>query len=127
MAIGIGAFRDPDVPGVKFAVHDAVVVADYFRRVVGIPGRQIKVVTNDHALKDDLAEVFENWLPEHVGSDSMVLVFFSGRAIMDPSTGAVLLIPHYGSPAPSARLFSLLRLQAVLASLWFNRAFAMLE
>ena len=127
IAIGIGAFRDPDVPGVKFAVHDAEVVADYFRTVVGVPGRQIKVVTNDHALKADLAEVFENWLPEHVGSDSMVLVFFSGRAIMDPSTGAVLLIPHDGSPTPSPRLFSLRRLQAALARLSIQRAVLMLD
>jgi len=127
IAIGIGAFRDPDVPGVKFAVHDAEVVADYFRTVVGIPGRQIKVVRNDHALKDDLAEVFENWLPEHVGSDSIVLVFFSGRAVMDPSTGAVLLIPHDGSPASSPRLFSLRRLQAALARLSVQRAVLLLD
>ncbi len=122
IAIGVGAFRDSEVPGVKFAVHDAEVVADYFRTVGGIPARQIKVVTNDHALKDDLAELFESWLPEHVGSDSVVLVFFSGRATMDPSTGAVSLIPHDGGPASSPRLFSLRRLQAAVARLSIQRA-----
>lgn len=127
IAIGVGAFRDPDVPGVKFADRDAKVVASYFRTVVGIPGRQIKVVTNDHALKDDLAEVFENWLPEHVGSDSIVLVFFSGRAIMDPSTGAVSLIPYDGSPASSPRLFSLRRVQAALARLSIQQTVVLLD
>ncbi len=127
IAIGVGAFRDPDVPGVKFAVHDAEVVGDYFRTVGGIPGRQIKVVTNDHALKDDLAELFESWLPEHVGSDSVVLVFFSGRATTDPSTGAVSLIPHDGNPAAPPRLFSLRRLQAALARLSIQRAVLFLD
>ena len=127
IAIGVGAFRDPEVPGVKFAVRDAEVVADYFRTAGGISARQIKVVTNDYALKDDLAEVFEKWLPEHVGPDSVVLVFFSGRAIMDPSTGVVSLIPHDGSQASSPRLFSLRRLQAALTRLAIQQAVLLLD
>ncbi len=127
IAIGVGTYRDPQVPGVKFAVRDAEVVASYFRTVGGIPARQVKVLTDGHALKDDLAQLFEGWLPQHVGSDSLVLVFFSGRASMDPSTGAVSLIPHDGSPAASPRLFSLRRLQSALARLSIQRAVLLLD
>ena len=127
IAIGVGTYRDPQVPGVKFAVRDAEVVASYFRTVGGIPARQVKMLTDGHALKDDLAQLFEGWLPQHVGSDSVVLVFFSGRASMDPSTGAVSLIPHDGSPAASPRLFSLRRLHAALAGLSIQRAVLLLD
>jgi len=127
IAIGVGTYSDPEVPGVKFALRDAEVVASYFRTVGGIPAKQVKVLTDGHALKDDLAQLFEGWLPQHVGSDSVVLIFFSGRALMDPTTGAVSLIPYDGSPAAPPRLFSLRRLQAALAGLSIQRAVLLLD
>ena len=46
---------------------------------------------------------------------------------MDPSTGAVSLIPYDGSPAAPPRLFSLRRLQAALAGLSIQRAVLLLD
>jgi hypothetical protein len=127
IAIGVGAFRDPEVPVVNFASHDAEVMARYLRAVGGIPAWQVKVVTDDHALKDDLVEVLENWLPQHVESGGDVLVFFSGRAMVDPATGAVWLFPHEGTPGSPVRLFSLRRLQAALTRLPLQHAVLLLD
>ncbi|MGH7250888.1 MAG: caspase family protein [Nitrospiraceae bacterium] len=127
IAIGVGAFRDPEVPTVRFASHDAEVMARYLRAVGGLPAWRVKVVTDDHALKDDLVEVLENWLPQHVEPGGDVLVFFSGRAIVDPATGAVSLFPHEGTPASPVRLFSLRRLQAALTRLPLQHAILLLD
>ncbi|MBI4400681.1 MAG: hypothetical protein HY581_03515 [Nitrospirae bacterium] len=127
IAIGVGTFRDPDVPAVEFAAHDATVMAGYFRTVGGIPSQRLKVVTDEHALKEDLAEVLEDWLPRQVASSGSVLVYFSGRAVVDPSTGAVSLFPHEGTPASSSRLFSLRRMHTALARLPIQRAVLFLD
>ena len=127
IAIGVGAFRDPEVPVVNFASHDAEVMARYLRAVGGIPAWQVKVVTDDHALKDDLVEVLENWLPQHVELGGDVLVFFSGRAMVDPVTGAVSLFPYEGTPTSPGRLFSLRRLHAALTRLPLQHAVLLLD
>lgn len=127
IAIGVGAFHDPEVPVVKFASHDAEVMARYLRAVGGIPAWQVKVVTDDHALKEDLVEVLENWLPQHVEPGGDVLVFFSGRAMVDPVTGAVSLFPYEGTPTSPVRLFSLRRLQAALTRMPLQHAVLLLD
>lgn len=127
ISIGVGAFRDPDVPGVKFAARDAEVMARYFRAVGGVSSKRIKVMTDDHALKDDLAEVFEEWLPTQAESGGLVFIFFSGRAVVDPLTGAVSLLPHEGSPKASRKSFSLRRLHTALSRLPIQQAIVFLD
>lgn len=127
IAIGVGAFRDPEVPVVRFASHDAEVMAKYLRAVGGIPAWQVRVVTDDHALKDDLVELLENWLPQHAEAGGDVLVYFSGRAMVDAETGAVALFPHEGTPTSPVRLFSLRRLHAALARLPLRHAVLLLD
>ena len=67
VAIGVGTFRDSTMRGVKFAAHDAEIMGRYFQRILGIPSQQVKVLIDNHGLKDDLIEVFEQWLPKQSG------------------------------------------------------------
>ena len=127
IAIGVGTFRDPEVPAVEFAAHDAEVMAKYLRTVGGIPAWRVKVVTDDHALKDDLVDVLENWLPQHVEPGGDVLVYFSGRALVDSATGAVSLFPYEGTPTSPVQLFSLRRLHAALMRLALRQAVLLLD
>lgn len=117
LAVGVGTYRDPQVPGRQFATRDAETMAKYFTGVVGIPAQKVKLLTDEQVLKQDLAEAMEEWLPRHVDSGGDVFVFFSGRAVVDPVTGAVSLVPYEGHPEKTARLFSLRRLRAALARL----------
>lgn len=127
IAIGISAFRHPTLSPLPFAAHDAEVMAEYFNKLIGIPSEQVKLLTDDHALKDDLIEVFEEWLPQHAESGSDVIIFIAGRALVNPSTGAVSLVPHEADPGAPLRLVSLRRLHDALARLPIQRAVLMMD
>ncbi len=127
VAIGVGSFREESVPRVKFAARDAEIMAGYFKTVSGIPVNRVRLLVDRHALKDDLAEVFEEWLPKQVDPSAPVLIYFSGRAIVDATTGAVSLVPFDGTTSTAARLYSLRRLQGALTRSAAQRAIIILE
>ena len=127
IAIGVGAFRDSTMPGVKFAAHDAEVMGGYFQRILGIPSQQVKVLIDNNALKDDLIEVFEQWLPKQSTSQQTAYIYMSGRALVDQETGAVSLLPYDGSVASASRVFSLARLQRALSRASLKQAVLMLD
>jgi hypothetical protein len=127
IAIGVSTFRHPTLSPVPFAAHDAEVMAGYFNKLTGIPSEQVRLLTDDHALKDDLIEVFEEWLPQQAKSGSDVIIFIAGRALVNPSTGAVSLIPHEADPGSSLRLVSLRRLHEALARLPIQHAVLIMD
>jgi hypothetical protein len=127
LAIGVGSFREPNMPGIKYAARDAEVMANYFKAVGGIPAKRVKLLTDEHALKDDLVEAFEDWLPQQAEAGGVALVFFSGRAQVDPATGSVVLLPHEGNVGAPLKGFSLRRLQTALANLPVQHAVVLLD
>jgi hypothetical protein len=127
IAIGIGQFRDDGVLRVKYAQHDADVVARYWNAVGGIPAERIRRMFDSRALKSDLAETFEEWLPQHADATTVVYVFIAGRGLVDPSTGAISLVPFDGTAASPSRLYSLRRLQEALNKLPAQRAIVMVD
>ncbi|GKS57320.1 hypothetical protein YTPLAS18_08470 [Nitrospira sp.] len=127
ISIGIGTFRDPLLASGRYAARDATVMAAYLKQAVGIPGTQIRVLTDGQALRDDLIGLFETWMPEHVKPRGTVYVYVSGRAVVEPETGAVSLIPYDGKPGSQQRAYGLARLHAALARLPIGRAIVMLD
>ncbi len=127
IAIGVGAFRDPAVPVVKFAAHDADVMGGYFKTVLGIPPQKVKVLSDATALKDDLIEAFEQWLPKQGGSQATAYIYVSGRAVVDQETGIVSLLPYDGTRAGASRTFSLARLQRALTKASVKQAVLMVD
>ncbi len=127
IAIGVGSFRDEAVPQVKFASRDAEKMAAYMKAVMGIPEDRVRLLQDDHALKDDLAEVFEEWLSRHADRAGPAVVYVAGRALVDQATGAVSVVPFDGSTASLGRLFSMRRLQAALARAGVQQAILILE
>ncbi len=126
VVIGVGKFREAQTASVKFAAHDAETVAKYFQTVGGIPAEQVKVLTDERASKEDLAEVFDEWLPRHAKRDAIVFVYFSGRAVVD-AAGAVSLVPHEGDPKAGSRLYSIRRLHSSLDRLPIQHAVLLLD
>ena len=127
VAIGVGTFRDSTMPGVKFSAHDAEIMGRYFQRILGIPSRRVKVVIDNHALKDDLIEVFEQWLPKQSEPRTTAYIYVSGRAVVDQETGIVSLLPYDGSRAGASRAFSLARLHRALAKASLKQAVLMMD
>lgn len=127
VAIGIGQFRESGMQRVKYAQQDADVMAKYWNVVGGIPAERIRRLFGSRALKSDLTETFEEWLPAQVDPTTVVYVFVSGRGLVDPATGAVSVIPFDGTTTSGARLYSLRRLQEALTRLSISRAIVMID
>ncbi len=127
IAIGVGQFRDPAMSGTQFANRDAEIMAKYFKFFMGIPSQRVKVIQDSDVMKEDLAEVFEKWLPQQAEPRSTALVYVSGRGVVDPATGAVFLVPFDGTAAPPSRLYSLARLQRALARTSIQQAVLLLD
>jgi hypothetical protein len=78
-------------------------------------------------LKADLAETFDEWLPKRVDAETVVYVYFAGRALVDGRSGAVSLVPYDGTIASPNRLYPVRHIQEVLARLPIQRAIMMFE
>ncbi len=127
VSVGVGRFRDEQVPMVKYATRDAEVMANYLKSIGSVPHERVRVLVDTHALKQDLVDTFEDWLPKRADPAAVVYVFFSGRALVDGVTGAVSLIPFDGGPSAIGRVYSVRRLQDALARLSIHRAVLMFD
>ena len=127
VAIGVGRFRDEQVPSVKYAGRDAEVMAGYLRTIGSIPEDRVRLLVDTHALKQDLAETFDEWLPKRADANTVVYVFFSGRALVDGVTGAISLVPFDGTTSALNRLYSVRRLQESLSRVPIHRAIMMFD
>ncbi len=127
IVVGVGQFREDKIPRVKYAARDAEVTATYLKSIGGIPHARVRTLIDRHALKSDVAEVLEEWLPKQVDLSTVVYVSVTGRGVVDPTTGAVSLMLFDSTAASGARLYSLRRLQESLAKLPIERAVVMID
>lgn len=122
IAIGIEKFSSEQMPLVKYASHDAGVMAEYLRIIEGIPSERVRLLLNQQANKTDLEDTFEQWLPKRADPDTVAYIFFSGRAFVDGVTGAVSLAPYDGTSAMPGGLYPVRRLAESLNKLPIQRA-----
>ena len=127
IVIGVGRFRESGIAKVKYAARDALVMATYLKSIGGIPSERVRTLIDTHALKSDLAEVLEEWLPEQVDPTTVVYVSVTGRGVVEATTGAVSMMLFDSTTTSGARLYSLRRLQESLAKLPIQRAVVMLD
>ncbi len=127
IVVGVGQFRESGISRVKYAARDAEAMATYLKSIGGITPERVRTLLDSHALKGDLTEALEEWLPEHVDSTTVVYISVTGRGVVEPTTGAVSMIPFDGMAASHARLYSLRRLQDSLATLPIQQAIVMID
>lgn len=127
VSIGVGRFRDEQVASVQYAGRDAEAMAKYLHAIAGIPDDRVRLLVDAGALKQDLAETFDEWLPKRADAATVVYVFFAGRALVDGSTGAVSLVPFDGTTSGMTRLYSVRRLQEALSRASIHRAILMFD
>jgi Caspase domain len=116
LSIGIGAYRDLKLMPRRYAATDAETVAAYFQSLGGVPPSNIRLLQNQKALRADLHEALFGWLPQHAAKDAVVIVYFSGQAMVTP-TGDILLPLYDGSATDQARLYPLHDLESAFARL----------
>jgi hypothetical protein len=127
ITIGVGQFRETGVSRIKYAARDAEVMAQYLKVIGGVPADRVRTLVDSQALKIDLADVLEEWLPTQVDPATVVYVYFSGLGVVDGTTGAISLVPFDGLASTSSRVYSLRRLQEALTKLPVERAIVMLD
>ena len=125
--IGVGQFRESGIARVKYAARDAEVMATYLKSIGGVPSGRVRTLVDTHALKSDLAEVLEEWLPKQVDPTTVVYVSVTGRGVVETATGAVSMMLFDSTATSGTRLYSLRRLQESLAKLPIQRAVVMLD
>jgi len=127
IVIGVGRFRESGIAKVKYAARDAQVMATYLKSIGGIPSERVRTLVDTHALKSDLVEVLEEWLPEQVDPTTVVYVSVTGRGVVEATTGAVSMMLFDSTATSGARLYSLRRLQESLTRLPLQRAVVTLD
>ena len=127
IVIGVGRFRESSIARVKYAARDAEVMATYLKSIGGIPSERVRALVDAHALKSDLVEVLEEWLPKQVDPTTVVYVSVTGRGVVEATTGAVSIMLFDSTAMSNARLYSLRRLQASLTKLPIQRAIVVLD
>ncbi|MBK9308462.1 MAG: hypothetical protein IPM58_15590 [Nitrospira sp.] len=127
IAIGIGTFRDEHLPPMKYASHDAAVMAEYLHAIGGVPRERMRIVLDRQGVQEALDETFEHWLRKRADAQTVLYVFFSGRAVVDSRNGEVLLVPYDGTPFEPGRLYSLTRLKEAVSRLPLRQAIFMFD
>jgi len=85
-----GLSKEVNVP---FAVNDATVFADYLINTIGIPERQIKVLSNATAGQIKQALGWLTNLAQIEGEDAEIYFYFSGHGLPDQNTREPYIIP----------------------------------
>jgi hypothetical protein len=98
LVVGIEQYRQ-GLPSADYSAHDAEIVDKYLTGVLGYPQENVVRLLNDRATKTDLEKYVEGWLPNRVGKDDTVFLYFSGHGAPNPQTGDAYLIPYDGDPA----------------------------
>jgi hypothetical protein len=116
LSIGIGSYRDQQVPSRKFAASDAKIVSNYFQALGGLPPSNILLLQDWNAVRSDIDEALLDWLPPHMNKDAVVIVYFSGLALVS-STGDINLVPYDGTTTTTSQGYPLKNFQAALSRL----------
>lgn len=116
LSIGIGSYRNQQVPTRKFASSDAETVSRYFQSLGGLPASNVRLLQDWKALRPDMDEALLDWLPPHMNKDAVVIVYFAGLASVS-STGETFLIPYDGTATATSRAYPLKDLEAALSRL----------
>ena len=127
IAIGVGTYRDEQVPVMKYASHDAAVMAEYLHAVGGVPRERMRILLDRQGVQQEFEETFKQWLRKRADADTVLYVYFSGRAVVDSSTGEVLLVPYDGTLFDPEHLYPLRRLQELVSQLPIQRAIFMVD
>jgi hypothetical protein len=127
IAIGVGTYQDEQVPIMKYASHDAAVMAEYLHTIGSVPRERMRILLDRQGVQQEFEETFKHWLRKRADAETVLYVYFSGRAVVDSSTGEVLLVPYDGTLVDPEHLYPIRRLQELVSQLPIQRAIFMFD
>jgi hypothetical protein len=82
------------LPKVEYARKDALIVRDYFIRVLGVPDENIISLVDQEATKARIEGYLKNYIPKNVGKDANLYVYFAGHGMPGLRKGEPYLVPY---------------------------------
>lgn len=121
IAIGISNYPPSQTKLRKYASMDAQRIADYFQAIGGVPASSVMLLRDSQAHRAAVDDAFTKWLPRRTDKNAVVIVYFSGQAMVAPN-GEVLLALSDASSAADARLYPLRHMASTIAKLNVHQA-----
>jgi len=84
------------LPRVDFARKDALVIKEYFNRVLGVPEHNIISLIDSDATKARISGYLRSFIPANVSKDTTLYVYFAGHGAPDMEKGDPYLVPYDG-------------------------------
>lgn len=95
-ALVIGVEEYAGLPQVSYAKRDALIVRDYFNKVLGVPEENIITLIDKDATKARIEGFLKQYLPENVSNETTLYVYFAGHGAPDMAKGEPYLVPYDG-------------------------------
>jgi hypothetical protein len=95
-ALVIGIEEYSGLPQVNYAKRDALIVRDYFIKVLGVPEENVVTLIDKDATKARIEGFIKQYLPENVSSETTLYVYFAGHGAPDMAKGEPYLVPYDG-------------------------------
>ncbi|MBX3301352.1 MAG: hypothetical protein KF693_03985 [Nitrospira sp.] len=125
ISIGLSSYLDSQIHSRKYASRDAETVAKYFQTLGGVPSSNIHLLTDRKATHLQIEKALFEWLPTRPMKDGIVIVYFSGQALVSP-TGEIMLVPYDGAKAATT-LYRLKSFESAFAKLNPQQAILVFE
>lgn len=84
------------LPRVDFARKDALVVKEYFIKVLGVPEHNIISLIDSDATKARISGYLKKYIPANVSKETTLYVYFAGHGAPDMEKGDPYLVPYDG-------------------------------
>ncbi len=84
------------LPKVEYARRDALIVKEYFIRVLGVPEENVITMIDNDATKSRIEGYLLNYIPANVEKDTTLYVYFAGHGASDMEKGDPYLVPVDG-------------------------------
>ena len=118
MLVGMDTYQEPWPQAYRIPEDHLMTIRDTLQTTGLFANQNIRVLQGSRAVKADIAKTLLTWVRQRIGKESVLVVYFSGQAVMDGTNGEVYLIPYEGSPEASTKqLISLRTLQRLLGKL----------
>ncbi|MCA1957845.1 MAG: hypothetical protein LDL14_04855 [Nitrospira sp.] len=121
IAIGISNYPPPQTKLRTYASMDAQRIADYFQAIGGVPASNVMLLRDLQAHRVAVDNAFTKWLSRRTDKNAVVIIYFSGQAMVAPNGEVLLALSDAGradaSRAADARRYPLRHITSAIAKL----------
>jgi hypothetical protein len=126
LIIGIEDYNQ--MPKVKYARNDALIVRDYFIQVLGIPKENVITLLDMDATKIRIEQYLKKDIPNNAAQDATLYVYFAGHGMAGTVKGEPYLMPYDADTRFIEKSgYKLISLYRDLQQLNLHRAYVFLE